>query len=386
MSKFSQIMNIIRGVKDTEDINGAWGIAFDSLSGENVSIRSASQIATVYNCVNVLAETLGSIPLKVYRRKKGGEKEEIENGLTKTLAMPNSRQNSFDFFEDCVWSLALRGKFFAYISKVMDKMELLTLSPDLVTVHQKDDWTLEFQYQGQTFGSDKILYIQTHGGDSIITSQAKTLGQAQVYTKYSSSYFRNNGQPGVVLSRKKDFTSDEDFLKFKRQWDACHTGAFNANSVAILTGDTELKTIPISNQDSQFLETEKYTDSQICGMFRVPPHMVGYLDKATFSNIENLAQQFSRFTMTPWCKRVELALTLQLAKLYGDDLFCEFNLDGLERGSIETRYKAYSTGRNSGFLSVNEIRKKENMDPIENGDVYLIPKNMGVAGSKETNK
>lgn len=188
------------------------------------------------------------------------------------------------------------------------------------------------------------------------------------------------------MSRKKDFTSDEDFLKFKRQWDACHTGAFNANSVAILTGDTELKTIPISNQDSQFLETEKYTDSQICGMFRVPPHMVGYLDKATFSNIENLAQQFSRFTMTPWCKRVELALTLQLAKLYGDDLFCEFNLDGLERGSIETRYKAYSTGRNSGFLSVNEIRKKENMDPIENGDVYLIPKNMGVAGSKETNK
>jgi HK97 family phage portal protein len=164
-------------------------------------------------------------------------------------------------------------------------------------------------------------------------------------------------------------------------WDDTYGGVERSNKVAIVDDGKKVERLSLTNEDSQFLDSNKYSDSQIAGLFRVPVYMIGNYDKATFSNIEHLGIQFARFTMAPWCRRVETALTQQC--LNDKKLYVEFLMDSLERGDILSRYQAYRTGRESGFLSANEIRQRENMDPYEGGDEYLQPLNHKAVGEEE---
>lgn len=373
------IRTFIRNIKNLT-LEEAFSPSFGSItnSGEIVSQSSAERTFAVYSCVNILAETLGAFPIKVYQNKNGQRERITDSPFAVALNSPNQSQTTFNLMELAMWHLALRGKFFAL--KILDYKGRVTKlipidNPDLVTISKNNDYSLTYTYDGHRMTDQEMLYIYAHGGRSVISWQAEAIGRNQAINKFSSSFFRNGAQPSYVIIKKTPFRSNDDFDKFNEKWKDTYSGAGNAHKFATISGDADIKPLTMTNEDSQFLETSKYSDSQICGIFRVPVYMIGNYDKATFSNIENLGLQFSRFTMLPWCRRIEQALTRScLANEPGS--YCEFLMDGIERGTIQSRYAAYKIGRESGFLSTNDIRSMENMNPIDGGDEYLTPLNM----------
>jgi HK97 family phage portal protein len=232
--------------------------------------------------------------------------------------------------------------------------------------------------KGTEYTLQDVLYIQMHNGRSIIRAQADTFGKNQAINRYGASFFRNGAIPTLVIRNPNKFKDEDAFDLFRKRWEDTYGSARNGNRTAILDDGKTIEKISLSNEDSQFLDTSKYSDSQIAGLFRVPVYMIGNYDKATFSNIENLGSQFARFTMAPWCRRVETALSAQC--LTDKSLYVEFLMDSLERGNLLDRYSAYRTGRESGFLSANEIRQRENLDPYDGGDIFLQPLNHEQAG------
>jgi len=360
-----------------------WGPLLSS-SGEHVSAESVQRLYAVYACVNVLAETLATLPPKLYRVEDDGGRSVVKDHLfAKALKNPFQTGTAFDFYEMLVWHLALRGRFFAMKVKVRGEVaEFVPIEdPDQVEVITTDDYELRFKIKGKEYTRDEVLYIQMHNGRSIIKAQADTFGKNQAISKYGATFFKNNATPNLVITSPNKFKDEESYLRFKKMWDDTYSGVERSNKVAIVDDGKKVERLSLTNEDSQFLDSNKYSDSQIAGLFRVPVYMIGNYDKATFSNIEHLGIQFARFTMAPWCRRVETALTQQC--LNDKKLYVEFLMDSLERGDILSRYQAYRTGRESGFLSANEIRQRENMDPYEGGDDYLLPTTHTVVGEEE---
>jgi len=342
----------------------------------------------VYSCVNVIGETMGSLPLPIYKNKKDGSKERLVNNEVNDLILkPNTRQTRFDFFEEMIWHLALRGKYFAVKNGIGKNLkELLPVSPDNVIVDESNYYHPTYTIDSKKYEPKDLLIVYMHNGDSVISSQKGTFDLAKSLNRYSNEFFKNGARPSGVIETDNKMEK-EAFERFKKQWEDFHSGINNVGKTAILDQGKKYKPLALSNVDAQFLEFTKKSDVEICGIFRVPPHMIGILDNATFSNIENQSLNFTKYTMSPWCKRIELAITQQIIKpILGKDCFCEFNMDALERADISSRYKAYNTGKMAGFLSTNEIRKKENMNPVENGDEYLIPANMNIAGGDKNNE
>ncbi len=359
------------------------GYGYQTDSGEIIGPESVKRIFAVYACTNVLAESLATLPLKVYHRDEDDNRQVVsDHPLAKVLKKPNPTMSTFDFFEHMMWSLVLRGRYFAVKVRVFGKIKALhpVMDPDSVGVYKTDTQRYQFTIGGKTYDQDDVLFIMTHGGTSVIKYQADTFGKALAVDRYGSSFFKNGAKPAVAIKvpKKLDDAAHDRMIK---RWNDTYGGSGNSHKTAILDDGKEITPIPISNEDSQFLETMKYSDSQIAGLFRVPVYMIGNYDKATFSNIENLGLQFSRFTMVPWCKRIELAIRNQLIDEH--DYYCEFLMDSLERGNLLSRYQAYKVGRTAGFLSPNEIRKKENMDPYEGGDEYTRLPGNEVIGGKE---
>lgn len=345
---------------------------------------SAQRIATVYSCVNVLSESLASFPLKIYRNNSKGEKEEIRTSdlkfknVKRVLSKPNSIDTYFDFFERIVSHLALCGNFFAFkIYGMGDRLvNLLPIfDPREVSVRVLDNWTYEFNYNGKAYTEKDIFYIKAHDGKSVLTYLSDTFDSAGAMTKYSKNFYQNYGMPTGVIESDKEMKS-EAFKEFKKKWEDFYTGPKNAGKTVILDSGKKYKQISISNTDAQFLDTLKYTNEQICGIFRVPPHLVQILDHATFSNIEHQSLQFAYYTMQPWCNRIERAINDQILNPIDSDLYCEFLMDSLMRGDTTARFQAYNLAKYAGIMSSNEIRRKENLSPVDGGDKIWIPSNM----------
>jgi len=348
-----------------------------------MSETGAKKLFAVYSCDNVLGESIATLPLHLYKVNKDGSNEKVYNDFTKLIKSPNEEDSKFDFLERMVWHLALRGNFYAIKNKIgKETKQLLWLEPDSVST-VVTDWKPVFTYNNSQYTKNDIFYIKIHGGKSIISSQADTLEFASSLKEYSSNFFKNGARLSGIIETQGKMT-EESFTRFKTMWNETFSGSKNAGKTAILDNGKTFHPLSVSNIDAQYLETTKKTDAEICGLFRVPPHMIGILDNATFSNIENQALQFTKYTLSPWCVRIEDAFTQQIVKpQFGESYYCKFNMDALERGNIASRYAAYNIGRNAGFLSRNEVREKENYNPIEGGDDYLTPLNMGTLGKTE---
>ena len=178
-------------------------------------------------------------------------------------------------------------------------------------------------------------------------------------------------RPGGVLSYEGNL-NDEQLQRLKASWESAFSGA-NVGKTAVLEGGSKYQPITISPADAQLLETMKFNRSEIAGIFRVPAHLINDLEKATFSNIDQLSLEFVMFTLTPWLSRIEQAMNWRLFLPHErGEYFVEFVTDGLLRGDVKSRYEAYRTAINSGLKSINEVRSLENLPPIENGDHHLV--------------
>jgi HK97 family phage portal protein len=233
----------------------------------------------------------------------------------------------------------------------------------------------------------KILHLRglsTSGlvGRSLVTDASDIIDTAHSAQVYGRTLLDNGATPALVLKHPQ-VLDEEAALRLKESWRAAYGGARKAGGIAVLEEGMSLDTLSMSNEDLQLLETRKFTRSEIAALFRVPAHMIGDMERSTFSNIEHQSIEFVQHCIRPWAVRFEQVLhatllsdTPQQKRSY----FFEFQIDGLLRGDIQSRYQAYQVGRQAGFLSINDIRRLENLDPVAGGDDYLEPLNMQPVG------
>ena len=347
------------------------------------------QSAAVYACVRVIAETVASLPLHLFRHVDEGKKRDPTHPLYFLLHdSPNKEMTSFVFREATMTHLLLWGNSYAQILRNGhgQVVGLYPLLPDCMQVTRDDDKNLIYLYGNSlkqvAFRGDEILHIPGLGFDGLvgyspIAMARNAIGMALATEEFGSSFFSNGAAPGGILEHPGTL---KDPSKVRESWNQLFQGSGKANRVAVLEEGMTYKQIGIPPNEAQFLETRKYQTEEICRIYRVPPHLIADLDKATFSNIEHQSISFVVNTIRPWLVRLEQAMNKALLQPYErEQYFIEFNVDGLLRGDYQSRMQGYATARQNGWMSANDIRRLENMNLIpdeEGGNLYLINGNM----------
>ena len=369
-----------------------------STSGKAVNERSAMQMTAVYSCVRILAEAVAGLPLHLYKyTQEGGKEKATEHPLYLLLHdEPNPEMSSFVFRETLMTHLLLWGNAYAQIIRngKNEVVALYPLMPNKMSVDRDERGQLYYTYQRSNeeaptmkgssviLKPSEVLHIPGLGFDGLVgyspIAMAKNaIGMAIACEEYGAKFFANGAQPGGVLEHPGTI---KDPQRVRESWQSTFGGSGNANKIAVLEEGMKYTPIAISPEQAQFLETRKFQINEIARIFRVPPHMVGDLEKSSFSNIEQQSLEFVKYTLDPWVIRWEQSIMRSL--LTPDEkktYYVKFNLEGLLRGDYQSRMNGYAIGRQNGWMSANDIRELENLDRIpaeEGGDLYLINGNM----------
>ncbi|MCQ4922196.1 phage portal protein [Tissierella carlieri] len=358
-------------------------------SGKTVNERTAMQTTAVYACVRILAETIASLPLHTYKYTEDGKEKAREHPIYHLLSdSPNPEMTSFVFRETLMGHLLLWGNSYSQIirdgrGKVI---ALYPLIPDRMTVNRSNNGEIYYLYnkEGQDYilKKDEVLHIPGLGFDGLIgyspIAMAKNaIGMAIATEEYGAKFFSNGANPGGVLEHPGVV---KDPQRIRESWNSVYQGSSNAHKVAVLEEGMKFQPIGIPPEQAQFLETRKFQLEEICRIFRVPPHLVGDLERATFSNIEHQSISFVVHTIRPWLVRIEQSINKALfSESERKEYFVSFVVEGLLRGDYESRMRGYSIGIQNGFMSPNDVRSLENMNPIpeeEGGGTYMVNGNM----------
>lgn len=360
-----------------------------SASGVNITPANAMQIATVFACVRVLAESVGMLPFNLMLLNDKSRDKDVKNDLFWLMQRgPNDFMTAQEYKELITVHLGLRGNHYSYVSRTSSGkiLELLPLNPASVEPKLKDDWTVEYKVtfasgKSETLPESSILHIRLFTNDGLnglspIAFGRNSMGLAKATENHGSKLFANAARPSGGFKTEKSLT-DPQFERLKTQFTEYQGD--NAMKNLILEGGLEWFQTTMSSEDAQFLETRKYQRSEICGLFRVPPHMVADLEKATFSNIEHQSLDFVQHTLMPYLTRIEGRFN---KCLLGTDKtrYFKFNANALLRGAMKDRAEFYGKLVNLGALSPNDVRELEDMNPRVGGDIYLTPSNMLIDG------
>lgn len=366
---------------------------FGNMSSTDIIVteNNAMQVSAVFACVRIIAETVASLPLNVYERQAdGGKVRAPTHPLYAVLhSVGNDEMTAFGVRELLQTHLCLYGNGFAEIEyDAAGRIRgLWPIRPDRVTPFRTEDGPIAYKVvlpNGQQIilPKDRIFSIVGFGGDgikgaSVLQMARESIALSIATEKYGAKFFGNGARPGGVLEHPATMSQDAQD-RLRGSWNEMHSGLDRAHRIAILEEGMTYKSIGLPPEDSQFLQTRKFQIGEIARIFRVPPHMIGDLERATFSNIEHQSIEFVVHCIRPWLVRWEQSIQQQLfTERDKSRYFAEFNVDGLLRGDIKSRYEAYAIGRQNGWLSANMILKMENMDPIgAEGDIYLVPLNM----------
>ena len=364
-------------------------------SGKPVNERTAMQTTAVYACVRILAEAVASLPLHVYEYQDDGGKKLVHDHPLYYLLHdePNPEMTSFVFRETLMSHLLIWGNAYAQIIRdgAGRVLGLYPLLPDKMEVQRDDKGNIYYVYsrnsdENPTFKeygniklkAEDVLHIPGLGFDGLIgyspIAMAKNaVGMTLACEEYGASFFANGANPGGVLEHPGVL---KDPSKVRESWNSVYRGVSNAHKIAVLEEGMKYQQIGIPPEEAQFLETRKFQINEIARLYRIPPHMVGDLDKSSFSNIEQQSLEFVKYTLDPWVIRWEQSLQRSLL-LPGEKgkYFIKLNVDGLLRGDYQSRMNGYAVGRQNGWFSANDIREMENMNPIpdeEGGNLYLV--------------
>lgn len=370
----------------------------NTTSKKRVTEQSAMQMTAVYCCVRILSEAIAGLPLQLFQNGESGTKiKAVDHPLYFLLHdEPNPEMTSFVFRETLMTHLLLWGNAYAQIIRNGrgEVVALYPLMPDRMTVDRDENGNLYYEYRVSSDDAptlkdnvarlqpSNVLHIPGLGFDGLVgyspIAMAKnTIGMSIACEEYGASFFANGASPGAVLEHPGTMKDPE---KVREAWNKAFRGSGNANKVAVLEEGMKYTPISISPEQAQFLETRKFQIDEIARIFRIPPHMVGDLERSTFSNIEHQSLEFVKYTLDPWVCRWEQSisralLTQEEKKKY----FPKFNVDGLLRGDYKSRMDGFAVARQNGWMSANDIRRLEDMDlvpPEEGGDLYLINGNM----------
>ena len=373
-----------------------WGNdTYTSSTGVDVTEDNSLTYSAVYACVKVISEDLASLPLFLYRRNGNTKEKATDQDLYYLLHdAPNPEMTAMQFREALQAHLLLYGNAYAEIQKNLrgQPMALWPLNPTRMEVTRNDydeliyEYTLTDSGQKKTFAKEDIFHVAGLGfnglvGYSPISYHREAVGAGIAAQEWQGTNFKNGGRLQLVFTHPAPKAPGEEGRKAFTEKIRKEYGGKSGNTIGVLWEGMTPHTISMTPEDAQFLESRKYNRTEICSIFRVPPHKIMDLERATFSNIEQQSISYVIDAIRPWAVRWEQAINQRL--LQGSSrFFAEHNVEGLLRGDIASRYSAYAVARNWGWISVNEIRALENMNPISEGDGYLQPLNMTELGKE----
>ena len=365
-----------------------------STAGKSVTERSAMQMTAVYACVRILSEAIAGLPLHLcHYLDDGGKEKALDHSLYLLLHdEPNPEMSSFVFRETLMTHLLLWGNAYAQIIRngKGEVVALYPLMPNRMTVDRDGNGQLYYSYQMANTDAPTmpggtvilkpvdVLHIPGLGFDGLVgyspIAMAKNaIGLAIATEEYGARFFANGATPGGILEYP-GVIKDPD--KVRESWNRGFSGSQNAGKVAVLEQGMKYTPITISPEQAQFLETRKFQINEIARIFRVPPHMIGDLDRSSFNNIEMQSLEFVKYTLDPWIGRLEASMHRSLLTEDEKKTYTiRFNVEGLLRGDYKSRMEGYAVGINNGFMSVNDVRRLEdwNLVPDElGGNLYMV--------------
>lgn len=352
-----------------------------SRTGVVVTPDAAMSVPAVNAAVSIISESMAMLPLNVFKKQDRERLSMPDHPVYRLFhVQPNSYMDPFQFIEMLTMHLMLWGNCYSFKNIVRGVVtELLPIHPGRVQVKQNEAYRVTYEVSlpnGEVieFERDAIFHVKDrtfngYEGVSRILQLRESIGLAIETERHSAKLFGNNASPSGVLSTDQPL-SREQMDNLRESWKAAHGGE-NQFSTAVLDGGFKFQPITMTSHDVQLIESRKFQISEVSRIYRVPPHLLGDLERATFSNIEQQSLDFVQRTLSPWIRRWEAAINNQLiGPRERFHIFSKFNVDAQLRGDIASRYSAYHVGLTDGFLSVNEVRELEDRNPIEGGDEY----------------
>lgn len=362
-----------------------------TLSGAHVTTETAFRHSTVYKCIRVISESMGMLPMHLYRRMRGEQRDRVmDDPVVRLLSTaPNRWQTPMQFRSMLEAHRSLRGMGYAEIFYERGQpAELVPLHPDRVRPEVSGNGLPRYVVtdpngQQRTLVSGEILVItgltlDGYVGVNPIQAERESIGSAIAARDYGSRFWNNDARPPFWIKVPAKFENNEARANFREEWQAMYGGQHRGRP-AVLDRGMELQELGLSNVDSQWIEFRKYSDVDLCGLWRVPPHKIGILDRATWGNIEQQNIEFVTDCLLPLSVSWEQSYARDL--IVDEEMFVETVLEILLRGDTKTRYEAYGKAIQDGWMTRNEARRLENMNPLPGLDEPLQPMNMARAGA-----
>ncbi len=385
------MINLLNSFKPRVEENGGLFQSLNPFSsiGENITSSRALAHTCVFACNKILSESIASLPLVLYKKDGKNKEKAKEHPLYNILKHPNSENTSLEWREMMITSLNLKGNHYTQIirdgkNNILELMPLdtdrmsikrLEKSKELVYIYKYDDVN-EYPLKFEEVLHVKGLSLDGVYGLSPITYNKEAISLSCAVEKFGSKYFANGATPSGALSVAGTLSEDA-FKRLKEQFEESYTGLISAHKPLILEGGSTFEKISMSNEDSQFLDTRKYQKTDIASIFRVPPHMIGDLERATFSNIEQMSLEFVIYSLLPWLTRIEQAMQRDLLSVAdrADGYFIKHNLSALLRGDQASRSELYKNYIQNGIFSINDVLELEDRNPTDLGDKRYFPLN-----------
>lgn len=365
-----------------------------------VTTSSAMKYSALFACVRVLSETVAGMPAMLYRKSENGDRKQVNDLAVYDILhnSPNDEMSPFSLKESCMISLNTGGN--AVCERLVNAYgNLVGLYPypwSMVSIDRDKD-TKKLVYKIRDGNKERpltrqqVLHVPGMSFDGVIGLSpieyaASAIRLGLNYQSYGNKLYENGVNPSGAFTHPGAM-SEPAFQRLKEELTKNYVGMANLGKPLILEEGMTFTQFTIKPADAQMIENKKFQTEDIARIYRVPLHLIQNLDRATNNNIEHQSLEFVMYTMLPWFKRWEEAINAQLLTRQERQAgyYVEFKVDALLRGDAASRATAYATGRQWGWLSVNDIRRLENMNPIPNGDIYLEPLNMGEAGQAKDN-
>jgi HK97 family phage portal protein len=348
-------------------------------AGSNSSIMQGSdslQLAAVYACVSKISDTIASMGVSVEKREKDGSSEPLfQHPASYTLGVqPNEHMGAYEFWQMIISDALLYGTGHALITPDRKEMFWIPATEMEFTIDRKSGKKY-YKYHGAPtpIPSDSILEVKAFRGESPTKIQLQNLKTAKSVQNFGATFFENGGMLGGILTTKEPLSIDQ-MQQASERWRQEYMGSGNAHKVAILGGGFNYQSLSVPLDQLQFLQSKKYATEEIARFYSIPPAMIGMDGNTAYSNYEQQVLQFFQGTILPWVRRIELEVE---RKLLRDDesLSCRFDVDSLLRADSASRAQYYHSMLTDGVYSINEVRAREGLGPIEGGSEHHIQLN-----------
>ena len=360
-----------------------------------VDPTKALTFSAVWAAMRLLSESVSSLPIGVFKQESNGDRVEQNTDLSYLLRyQPNTYQNKISFIEKIMMDLLSNGNSYVRIerNRAGRPIELLPLNYSDVSVYFKDNrlFYTSDQLNG-TYDSENILHfklITNVNANSRNSSQDGILGLSPIdqcstaigwgmdVEEYGRTFFKNGAKLSGVLQTDRAL-SEQAVDRLRNSFNNNYSNLSGSNQTAVLEEGLTFKPVSISADQAQFLASRQFSVEEIARIFNVPPHLLKDLTKSSFNNIEMQSQEFVTYSLMPYLNKIELEMNTKLfRKTNVGKEYVKFNTNALLRGNIKDRSDYYKTAITNGWMSVNEVRRKEEMNNIPDGEKHFIPLNM----------